>query len=171
MHFYPILFGRQFNRAQNTDCVRGEAEPIVKKSVFPKTTFKMNSDSLTAVEIINFDNGDKLIINNWGCTFYTLTFRFETSKFKADTTALKYWYVTAQKLMTEIKLGIDAPIDIKKGIQALNKYISKNAFNLKLQNEIDFGGKDIRDIVTLDSISKISKDRFAVTITFATGPL
>lgn len=153
------------------DCVRGQAEPIIKKTVFSNTKFILQPDSLTAIEKVTFDNGDKLTIRNWGCEYYVLTFRFETSRFQADTTAMKYWYVTAYKVMTEMKQGIDAPIDIEKGLIALNEHISKNVFDLKLQTEIDFGGDEIRDFVTLEQIEKLTDKKYALTISFATGPL
>lgn len=153
------------------DCVRGQAETITKKDIFPKTSFVLQADSLTAIETVMLDNGDKLIIRNWGCEYYVLTFRFETSRLKADTSAMKYWYVNSVKLMNEVKHGIDAPIDIEKGIEALNNHISGNAFDLQLQSEVDFGINEIRNFVTLDSISPIDKNRFAITVSFAMGPL
>lgn len=155
----------------NEDCVRGQAEPIIKKRIYPNTTFAIQSDSLTAIETVKFSNGDNLIIHNWGCEYYVLTFRFETSRFNTDTTNMKYWYVNSVKLMNEIKHSIEAPVDIGKGIDVLNKYISANAFNLKLNKDIDFGINEVRNFVTLESISKISKKRYAVTISFAVGPL
>ena len=152
-------------------CTRGQAKPIIKKSIFPKTKFILQPDSLTAIETTNFDNGDKLIIKNWGCDYFVLTFHFETSRFKANTAAVKYWYVTAYKMLTEIKQGIDAPIGIEKGLQALNEHISKNALDLKLQTEIDFGGSGIRSFVTVEKVEKIADKKYALTISFATGPL
>ncbi|MES2779970.1 MAG: hypothetical protein V4651_08765 [Bacteroidota bacterium] len=167
-----ILFNYAENlSAQNSDCARGAAEPIIKKSIYPKTTFKLQADSLTAVETVLFPNGDKLIIKNWGCTCYTLTFRFETSQFKRDTTNLKFWYITAYRLMTEASKGMDAPLDIKKGLERFNNYISGNVFELTLNKEIDFGGPEIRDIVTLERIQRISKDRYGIVISFSRGPL
>jgi hypothetical protein len=153
------------------DCIRGQAGPIIKKTIFPNTKFILQPDSLIAIETIDFDNGDKLIINNWGCEYYVLTFRFETSRFKADTTAMKYWYVAAYKMMVEVKEGIDAPIQIDKGLKALNSHISKKAFDLKLRTEIDFGGDEIRDFVTVERIEKLTDTKFALTLSFATGPL
>lgn len=73
--------------------------------------------------------------------------------------------------MKEVEPGIDAPIDIKKGLEAFNKHISKNVFDLEMQTEIDFGGNEIRDFVTLDLIEKLSDQNYAVTISFAVGPL
>lgn len=155
---------------QRNNCVRGQAEPVIQKKVYPNTSFVLQPDSLTAIEIVNFDNGDKLTIKNWGCEYYILTFRFETSRFKADTTAMKYWYATAYKIMTEMKKGIDAPINIEKGLAALNEHISKNEFDLKLQTEIDFGGEEIRDFVSVEQIEKLSENNYALTISFTTGP-
>ena len=154
-----------------TDCTRGAAEPIIKKTVYPQTTFVLQPDSLTGIETVSFENGDNLTIKNWGCEYYVLTFRFESSRLKADTTSLKYWYVSAYKIMTEMKQGIDAPIDIEKGLQALNNYISKNVFDLKLQTEIDFGGDEIRSYVSVDRVEKITDKKYAVEISFVTGPL
>ncbi len=154
-----------------TDCTRGAAEPIIKKTVYPQTTFVLQPDSLTGIESVAFDNGDNLTIKNWGCEYYVLTFQFESSRLKADTTSLKYWYVSAYKIMTEMKQGIDAPIDIEKGLQALNNYISKNVFDLKLQTEIDFGGDEIRSFVSVDRVEKVTDKKYAVEISFTTGPL
>ncbi|HPS72580.1 MAG TPA: hypothetical protein PLM70_10015 [Bacteroidales bacterium] len=153
------------------NCVRGIAVPIINKAVYPQTTFVLQPDSLTGIETVAFDNGDNLIIKNWGCDYYVLTFRYETSLLKADTTALKYWYVTSYKIITEIKQGIDAPIDIEKGLQALNNYISKNVFDLKLNTEIDFGGDEIRSFVSVDRVEKVTDKKIAFEISFATGPL
>jgi|TARA_B110000093_G_scaffold92706_1_gene100195 hypothetical protein len=156
---------------QDFDCVRGQAEPIVIKDIYPNTTFTLQPDSLTAIETIELDNGEKVIIKNWGCEYYILSFQFETSKYNTDTTAMKYWYVNSYKLMDEIKEGIDAPIDIEKGLQAFNDHISRNVFDLELETEIDYGENEIRNFVSLDNISKIENNRFAVTISFAVGPL
>jgi hypothetical protein len=153
------------------DCVRGQAEPIIKKTVFPNTKFILQPDSLTAIETVTFDNGDKLTIRNWGCEYYVLTFRFETSRFQADTTAMKYWYVTTYRILKEMKQGIDAPVDIEKGLQALNNHISKNVFDLKLQTEIDFAGDIIREFITVEQIEKLTDNKFAITVSFRIGPL
>jgi hypothetical protein len=158
---------------QDFNCVRGQAEPIVIKEIYPNTTFTVQPDSLTAIETIELDNGEKVIIKNWGCEYYVLSFQFETSKYNADITAMKYWYIISYKLMNEIKKGIDAPIDIEKGLQAFNDYISKNVFDLDLdlETEIYYGENEIRNFVSLDNISKIENNRFSVTISFAVGPL
>lgn len=153
------------------ECIRGEAEPVLRTSVFPTAHFERQADSLTGIETAILENGDKLTLKNWGCEYFVLTFRIETSRYAADPASLKYWYVAAYKLMKELEPGIDAPIDIKKGLEAFNKHISKNVFDLEMQTEIDFGGNEIRDFVTLDLIEKLSDKNYAITISFAVGPL
>ena len=130
----------------------------------------MQPDSLSGIETVNFENGDKLIIKNWGCEYYVLTFRFETSRFQQDTTDLKYWFKTATGLVTEIFDGVDSPIDIKKGITQLTNHIDSDK-NLKLGDEIDFGGNEIREFVSVDRIEKLTDKKYAVEISFATGSL
>lgn len=160
---------------QFNDCVRGQAESIIQKEDYPNTTFVLQPDSITAIETVAFDNSDKLIVRNWGCEYFVLTFRFETTKFQQDTTNLEFWFRSAGRLMTEMLGGLDAPIDIKRGLVFLDSYIlrdEKNNYeNLKLGEEIDFDGSEIRSFVTVDSIEKLIDNKNAVTISFATGPL
>lgn len=153
------------------DCIRGQAEPIVKKAVFPKTQFAIQPDNISAIETVFFDNGDKLIINHLGCEYYTLSFRFETSRFHKEKTDTSFWYEKTALLINELEKGIDAPLEIKKGIEKLTEVAKKNKSSLKYGEEIDFGGNEIREFVTLDGIEKINKNKFAVTITFSAGPL
>jgi len=159
----------------NLSCVRGKAEPVIKKERYPNTTFIIQQDSLTAFEKVTFDNGDELIIHNWGCEYYVLTFQFLTTKYQKDTAELAYWYQAANILMTEILAAINAPIDIKRGVVFLESYYlkdQKNDYkNLQLGEEIVFDGSEIRSFVTLEKIEQISKKQFAVIISFAIGPL
>lgn len=163
------------NIKKSTDCIRGQAEPIIQKQVYTNSTFVLQPDSISAIETVRFDNHDKLIIRNWGCEYYILTFRFETTKYQHDTTNLEYWFKAAHRLMTGMLEGLDAPIDIKRGLVYLESNIlrdEKNGYkNLHLGEEIDFGSNDIRSFVTVDRIEKMTDNKFAVTISFATGPL
>ena len=161
--------------SSETDCVRGAAEPIIIKSVFPNTDFKLQPDKITGIETVVFDNNDRLIIKNWGCESYCLTFRFETTRFQEDTTNLQFWYKKAVLLMSEIANGLDSPINIDKGTKELINFIDKdqpnNYANLKLQEEIDFGGEDIRNYVAVDRIQKIDDNKYAIEISYVIGPL
>ena len=111
------------NDKGDSDCIRGQAQSVIKKSVYPNTTFKLNEDNRTGTETVGLKNGDKLVINNWGCEYYALTFRFETNRFKADTTDIDYWINKALFLMKEIENGLDAPLDIPGGTPATKNYL------------------------------------------------
>lgn len=153
------------------DCIRGQAEPIVIPTIENKAHFELQKDSLTGVERFYTTQGDFVEITNSGCEYYTLTFRIETSKYNAETSALKYWYLSTYKLMKDISTQLDSPIEINEGLDALNNYISKNVFELKLEEEIDFGEDVIRSFVTLKKIEKIHQNKYAVIISFSVGPL
>jgi hypothetical protein len=164
-----------FKREKDSDCIRGKAEPVILKEEYPNTTFILQPDSLSAIETVTFDNGDKLIIRNWGCEYYVLTFRFETTKFQQDITNLEYWFKAAKTLMTNMLSGLDEPFHFKRGLVFLDSYIlrdQKNKFkNLKLGDEIEYNESKIRSYVTVDKIEKLTDKKYAVTISFATGPL
>lgn len=161
--------------SENNECVRAQAQPIIRKNYFPNTIFVLQPDSLTGIETVIFNNGDRLIIRNWGCEYYVLTFRFETSRYQADITDLEYWFKAAHRMMADILHGIDAPINIEQGLVALDSYIQekKNDHkNLEIGKSIYFGKDEvIQNFVTVDCIERITSKKFAVTISFAMGPL
>lgn len=157
------------------ECVRGQASAIVKKEVFKKSTFAVQADSLTGIEIVELPNGDLLTIKNWGCEYYVLTFRFETSRFQNDTSDLPFWFDKAQDFLIDIKNGIQAPIDLAGGIQALNSRCESsfhmNYESFSIGDEVDYGDGDMRSFVVVDRIQKLSEKKYAIEISFAVGPL
>jgi hypothetical protein len=163
------------SRPVDFNCTRGKAEPIVKKSVFLNSNFELQSDSLAGVETVFFDNNEKLIIKNWGCEYFVLTFRFETFRFQKDTSNLDFWYRRAVTMMSEISGGIEAPIDIEKGLRHLTNYIDTNQYTepsvLKLGEEIDYGDSEIRAFISVDKIEKLAESLFAIEVSFVVGPL
>lgn len=153
----------------DSGCVRGQAEPIVRKSVYPNAVFKLNSDNHSGTEVVNFENGDKLTIENGGCEYYVLAFRFETSRFQADTTDILFWLDKGITLMSEVEDGIDSYY-VTQGIKGLKDFL-KTSNNLTLGEEIVFNDSDIRDFASVDRIQKITDKKYAIEISFATGPL
>lgn len=153
-----------------SDCTRAIPVRVVKKAIFPNTTFKLNRAKRTGTETIAFDNGDKLIITNAGCEYYYLGFRFETSRFSARPTDTKYWYKKAVELIEQTEEGIDAPVQLDDAVRALEKYIQKTG-KPKYEEEIDYGGQDIRTFVTFNKTVKLPKGKYALEIAFAVGPL
>ena len=156
--------------ADSSGCNRGQAVSVVKKEVYPNALFKLNDDHLSGTETIELKDGDKLVIKNWGCEYYVLTFRFETNRFKADTTDIKYWMDKAIILMSEIEKGLHAPLHISDGTAAIQTFL-KSYKEYQLGDEIVSKEGEIRDFVTFDRIQKLGDQRFAIEISYATGPL
>jgi hypothetical protein len=156
-------------------CTRGQATPIIDKSVYPNTTFQIQADSITAIETVVFENGDKLVIHNWGCDYFVVTFRFETSRFIEDTTDLEAWFKHANTLTASVLSALNVPIEIERGLVYLNSYMdwdeNNGHQNLQLGKQLDFGGSDMRSFLTIDRIEKLSDNRTAVEISFSEGPL
>jgi len=157
------------------DCARGQATPIVKKEIYPNTTFVLQPDSISAVETITFENNDNLIIYNRGCEYYVLTFLFQTSRFQEDIDNLQFWYSKAILLLSDTKKGLDTPFDLDKGIENIGKYVDNaskdNDKILKPGVQIDFGEDEIRSFVTIDKVEKITDKKYAIELSFSIGPL
>jgi hypothetical protein len=153
-------------------CIRGQAEPVVKKSIHPDVVFRLNSDNHTGTETVNLKHGERLIIKNWGCEYYVLTFRFEQERFQGETTNTVFWLEKAAVLMSEIEGAIEAPFDIKGGVDKIRLYLaSLDSTAYQLGEEIVLEDDVMRDFITLDRIERINEKKFAVEISFATGPL
>lgn len=154
------------------ECARAIPKSIVNKSIFPNTKFVLKKDANRVpygLETLRFNNGDKLVITHTGCESYILNFQFETSQFAADITDTKYWFARSIQLMRQTEKGIETPTQIHKGIQALKKY-SKTE-RPEIGKEIDYGGKDIRSVVSLIEVKKLENKKFVVTVNFYDGPL
>src|SRR5262245_43058033 len=96
--------------ASANDCVRAEPEPIITKGNCPGKIFQKKPDG-TAIEATILNQGDSLIIHHTGCEYYWLSFRFETSRFQADTTDIPFWMDKAMILMREINPALEPGID------------------------------------------------------------
>lgn len=170
-----VSLNTEIKQEPSIECTRGKAEPIIDREVFPNTSFNLQSDGISGIESVNYGDGERLIIHNWGCEYYVLTFRFETTKFYHDTTDLAYWYRSAWRLTTNMLAGIDAPINIKRALVYLDSYILKKSrqnFKLaKLGEEIEFDGSELRQFITVDRIEKLTENKYAVIISFTRGPL
>ncbi|SHH26394.1 hypothetical protein SAMN04488109_3430 [Chryseolinea serpens] len=157
------------NDSVANDCVRGEPEPVLKKAVYPNEIFQRQPDG-TAIESTDLEHNDRLLIYHKGCEYYWLTFRFETSRFQADTTDVPYWMDKAVGFMRDIRKGLDAPIDTDNGTDAIARLL-KEKKTAELTEEIVFEEGSIRSAATLDRVQKIDDRRYAIEISFFTGPL
>jgi hypothetical protein len=85
-------------------------------------------------------------------------------------TDIKYWLDKAVILMNEIEKGLDAPLDTPGGTLATRKYWEERKI-YSLGEEIVYDDDVIRDFVTFDKVQKISDTKYAIEISYATGPL
>jgi len=152
------------------DCPRGVPERIVKGSVEPQPTFEVNKEKNIATEVIQFQNGDRVVVQNSGCEYFVVTFRFETNRFKADTTDMVYWLDKSAVLVGEITEAVDAPLDFNDGVSAIRK-MNGPEVKYDLGQEIVFAEGDIRQFATLDRVQKIDPARYAVEVSFVIGPI
>jgi hypothetical protein len=157
------------------NCVRGVAEPVIKKNIFPKNSFQLQADKLTGIETVELDNGDKLIIKQWGCGYYALTFRFETERFQNEPGNVGFWYKRAVTFINEVAKGIDSPLELTKTADIVAERIEgdvPNEYkNLKYGEEMDVTNGDIREFVSIDKVEQLSDKKYAIEITVARGPL
>jgi len=145
------------------------AKSVIKKSIYPNSTF----DKSIWKETVGLDDGDKLTIKTdiENCEYYHLTFRFETNRFKADTTDINYWAVKGILLMKEIENGLDAPIDIQGGAPATENYLKEKGENqLQLNEWIHYGNARIKNILTIERVQRLSDKRFVVELMYS-GPM
>ena len=152
------------------DCPRGAPERIVKASVEPQPTFELDKGKNVASEVLQFQNGDRIVVKNGGCEYFVVTFRFETSRFKADTTDMMYWLDKSAVLVAEISEAIDAPLDFNDGV-AMIKRMNGPEVKYEPGQEIVYSQGEIRQYTTLDRVEQLEPSRYAVEVTFALGPI
>jgi len=166
------------------DCSRATPDNIIDYSVFPGAKFLLTDDSLNGYNWVNFNNGDKLLVINCGCTDFTLVFQFKTTRYSADTSNYTYWYPKAAELLAEVAKGVydGAPFRIKKGADTLASFTQHYPDSLQLNRSIFFyaappmdktaDGADSSDISAMlphffiSRITKLSDKEYMVEITF-----
>lgn len=163
------------NDENSFECVRAEPEPIIKKEVFPKTTFRLEKNKEfphqnLGYETVEFENDDKLLIENIGCENFTLVFHFETDRFNGKTDDVRFWYKIATELLAQTDKGIGEQYSIKNELKALNSHIKKTK-QLKFNEEIDYCGTEIRCVILLDEVKKLENNNMEIIVSFGTGPL
>lgn len=88
---------------------------------------------------------------------------------------MQYWANAVLLLMREVNKGISTPLAIDNGLEKLAARLqadrSKNQSGLTLNEEIDFGGPDPRQYLTIDRISKPADGHYLLKITFSYGPI
>lgn len=156
------------------DCPRGLPEPALDSTAFKDWRFVINKER-DGIETATLSNGDKLTIVHTGCEYVILSFRFETTRFNTQAANITGWYKNISGLLLEARKGIkNDPVGLADGHTALVNYIDtrlKTVEELKLHEEIDYGGKDIRSFVLFEKIVEQPGKPMLVEISFNVGPL
>jgi hypothetical protein len=121
-------------RTKSSDCFKSIPQQVINASVLPGADYKQVD--LMGYETLELPTGDHLLIINWGCESYHLTFRFETSRFGTDTSKVKQWYSILTQLLYVVEPAIDSPVKIQQGIDEIQHYLKQDstpvAYNVPL---------------------------------------
>jgi hypothetical protein len=112
-------------KTENSHCFNTVTQRVINTSVLPGVEYEQVD--LMGYEKLCLPTGDHLLIINWGCEFYHLTFRFETSRFGTDTSNVKQWYSILTQLLYVIEPAIDSPVKIQLGINEIQSYLSQDS--------------------------------------------
>ncbi len=171
----PVDSPQTVDTSTDDDCPKGAATPVVKQALYPSAKFVLQPDRRTGVETLELPDGDRLLIKQSGCEYYVLTFTFETSRFSADTANIIYWGNAALSLMHSVEKGLQTPLDINGALSELANRLKGDettaAEPLKLEEELDFGGPDPRQYLTLNRISRLARQRYQVELSLSYGPI
>ena len=117
-----------------SDCLMSVPQRVINTQVLPGVLY--NQVDLMGYEKLDLPTGDRLLIINWGCESYHLTFRFETSRFGIDTSRVKQWYSILTQLLYVIEPAIESPVKIRQGIDEIQRYLKQDslpvAYNVPL---------------------------------------
>jgi len=121
-------------KAIGSDCLMSVPQRVINTHVLPGVIY--NQVDLMGYEKLDLPTGDRLLIINWGCESYHLTFRFETSRFGTDTSRVKQWYSILTQLLYVIEPAIESPVKIQQGIDEIQRYLKQDsmpvAYNVPL---------------------------------------
>jgi hypothetical protein len=121
-------------KAENSDCFISVPQRVIDTTVLPGVEYKQVD--LMGYEKLYLPTGDRLLIINWGCESYHLSFRFETSRFGTDTGNVKLWYSILTQLLYVVEPVIDSPVKIRHGIDEIQRYLKQDstpvAYNIPL---------------------------------------
>jgi len=157
------------------ECARSEPEAIIKRDVFPKTTFRLKRNKTypyqkLGYETVDFENGDKLLIEHTGCENFTLVFHYETHRFSRATKDVQFWHETSISLVEKTVKGIEKTELPKNGLKALISHIEKSE-QLRYKELVEFCKSEIGCVVSLDGVKRLENEGVEIVISFGIGPL
>jgi hypothetical protein len=152
------------------ECVRQVPEPLVDKTKFPNSTFRL--ENFVGFETVDLSIDEKLIIKNTGCESYTLVLRFEVPSGDKTPEDVIFWYDKLIGLIESTGDFINSPLNIKEAnlelFNLINSYIDQP---LALADYIYVDDSGIPKTVSFDKIINIGSGKTALEFSIRYGPL
>jgi len=155
--------------AEKTDCLKGIPQRVIDASVLPGAEFKQVD--LMGYEKIELPTGDRLLIINWGCESYNLTFRFETSRFGTDTSQVKQWYSILTQLLYVIEPAIDSPVKVRRGIDGIQDYLKQDTLPVAYNVSLDLSNDSSYADMVFERVKILGDTAVRIDATFSVNAL
>ena len=154
---------------ENTDCLKSIPQRVIDASVLPGAEFKQVD--LMGYEKIELPTGDRLLIINWGCESYNLTFRFETSRFGTDTSQVKEWYSILTQLLYVIEPAIDSPVKVQRGIDGIQEYLKQDTLPVAYNVSLDLSNDSSYADMVFERVKILGDTAVRIDATFSVNAL
>lgn len=155
-------------RDLDTDCIRGEAKPLLISELKENSTFQQKN-RIEAVETCLLPNGDSIKILNTGCEYFVLKVEILTKDdFEVNMDTKKAYSNLVDKI-SYISQYIDAPVDFAGCINFLRRY-TETTPTVIFNEGLNYGAEEIQSIFIFESVEKINNKvlyKFSMNI----GPL
>ena len=155
---------------ETDECVRGIPEPVLDEAVFPEVHFELLADG-RGIETVVYDNGDSLIVINWGCEYYNLTFCFVTKQYQAAPTDVQYWVAAGMELMNKVEKGVHSAVHVKADLECVSGAMADKQIGVRYSEPVVCDSSEIGESVIFEKVAVRDNGYVRIGVTFSVGPL
>jgi hypothetical protein len=154
---------------ENEGCLSYIPQRVINATVIPGVEF--TQVDFTGYEKLDLPTGDRLLVINWGCQTYNLTFRFETSRFGTDTSKIKQWYSILTQLLYVIEPAVESPVKIQQGIDQIHSYLKQDTVPLAYNTHLNIRNDSILSDMVFEQIKLLGDTAVRLDATFSISSL
>ncbi len=147
------------------NCIKGIPQRVIDTNVITDADYKQID--FTGYEKIILPTGDRLLIINWGCSTYNLTFRFETSRFGTDTGKIKFWYSTLAQLLGLVEPVIKSPVNIRQGINKIHSFIKQDTIPVNFNIPLTISHDSVDSEIIFERAKVLADTAMRLDVTFS----
>lgn len=147
------------------NCIKGIPQRVIDTNVITEAEYKQID--FIGYEKIILPTGDRLLIINWGCSTYNLTFRFETSRFGTDTSKIKYWYSTLAQLLGIVEPVIKSPVNILQGINKIHSFLKQDTIPVNYNIPLNISHDSIDSEIIFERAKILGDTAMRLDVTFS----